>query len=56
MMNRALSAMAADLSKLKIALVQMAVGPDKAANLKKAVEFVREASKNGANIVSLPVS
>ena len=46
----------ADVSKLKIALVQMAVGADKAANLRKAVQAVREASKNGANIVTLPVS
>lgn len=46
----------ADLSKFKIALVQMAVGADKAANLRKAVQTVREASENGANIVALPVS
>ena len=55
MMRRALSAMA-DVPKLKIALVQMAVGADKAANLRKAVQAVREASRNGANIVTLPVS
>lgn len=46
----------ADVSKLKIALVQMAVGADKVANLRKAVQAVREASENGANIVALPVS
>ena len=45
----------ADTTKFKIALVQMAVGKDKTANLKKAVQAVREASENGANIVTLPV-
>ena len=46
----------ADVSKLKIALVQMAVGADKVANLRKAVQAVKEATRNGANIVALPVS
>ena len=45
----------ADSTKFKIALVQLAVGADKAANLKNAVQAVREASGKGANLVVLPV-
>ena len=45
----------ADSTKFKIALVQLAVGADKAANLKNAVQAVREASGKGANLVALPV-
>ena len=40
----------------RIALIQLAVGPDKATNLSRAAEKVREASKHGANFVALPVS
>ena len=42
-------------TKLRLGLVQLAVGSDKATNLSRAVEKVREASQNGANIVALPV-
>ena len=50
------SDMAAQASVFRIALVQLAVGADKATNLSRATEKVREASKNGANVVALPVS
>ncbi len=43
------------LRKLRLALVQLAVGGDKAANLTRAEGLVREAAQNGANIISLPV-
>lgn len=48
--------MAAQARALRIALVQLAVGADKATNLSRASEKVREATENGANIVVLPVS
>jgi N-carbamoylputrescine amidase len=38
----------------KIALIQMACGPDPDANLEKAVERVRDAARLGAEIVCLP--
>ena len=40
--------------KYKVGLVQMSMGTDIDANLKKAVEFVREAAEKGAKIVCLP--
>lgn len=40
--------------KYKVGLVQMSMGTDVDANLKKAVELVREAAANGAKIVCLP--
>ena len=40
--------------KYKVGLVQMSMGADLDANLKKAVEFVREAAGMGAKIVCLP--
>ena len=43
------------LSSFKLGLIQLAVGSDKATNLSRAVEKVREAAQNGANIVALPV-
>lgn len=43
------------LRKFRLALVQLAVGADKAANLARAEGMVREAAQNGAKIVSLPV-
>ncbi len=43
------------LRKIRLALIQLAVGGDKAANLTRAEGLVREAAQNGANIVSLPV-
>ena len=48
--------MAAQPSFFKLGLIQLAVGSDKATNLSRAVEKVREAAQNGANIVALPVS
>ena len=47
--------MAQTPGRARIGLVQLAVGSDKATNLSRAVEKVREASQNGANIVALPV-
>lgn len=41
-------------SPLKLALVQLATGPDKAANLARARSKVLEATSNGANLVVLP--
>ena len=37
-----------------IGLIQMVCGPDPAANLRKAVDLVREAARKGAQIVCLP--
>ena len=39
----------------KLALVQMAVGADKAANVRRACQMVEEAVQNGAGMVVLPV-
>ena len=44
------------LRKFRLALVQLAVGADKAANITRAEGMVREAAQNGAKIVSLPVN
>ena len=44
------------LRKFRLALIQLAVGADKAANLTRAEGMVREAAGKGAHIVSLPVS
>src|SRR5580658_9428357 len=41
------------MSKVKIGLVQMSCTDDKAANLRKAIEKVREAAAKGAGIVCL---
>ena len=43
-------------SSFKLALIQLAVGSDKATNLSRAAEKVREAAQNGSKIVALPVS
>jgi predicted amidohydrolase len=40
---------------VKLALIQLAAGSDKAANLQRASEKVAEAAKDGADIVVLPV-
>ena len=40
---------------LRLALVQLAVGADKAANVRRAVELVRRAADARADIVALPV-
>lgn len=56
MLSRALTSMTAQARSFRLALVQLAVGSDKATNLSRASEKVREATQNGANIVVLPVS
>jgi N-carbamoylputrescine amidase len=43
-----------DGSKTRIALIQMQCGPDPAANMQKAIARIREAAKQGAQIVCLP--
>ena len=40
---------------LKIALIQLAVGPNKIENISKATQLVATTVKGGASIVSLPV-
>ena len=40
--------------KTKIALVQMRSGPESEQNFSRAVEFIRDAAKSGAQIVCLP--
>ena len=47
---------AVGLRKFRLALVQLAVGADKAANLQRASQKIREAAENGAQVVALPVS
>ena len=42
------------MSSFRLALVQLAVGKNKTANIKRAAEKVSEASRNGAQVVSLP--
>ncbi len=39
---------------VKVAAIQMSMGEDKSANVNKAKRLVREAAKNGANIILLP--
>ncbi|CAI8029415.1 Omega-amidase NIT2 [Geodia barretti] len=46
--------MAAQASSFRLALVQLAVGSNKATNLSRAAEKVREAAQNGSKIVALP--
>src|SRR5438067_12974251 len=38
----------------KIALVQMCCGPEPAKNFARAIDFIRGAAKNGAEIICLP--
>jgi len=45
----------ATFRQLRLALIQLATTADKAANLRRARTLVQEASKNGANVVVLPV-
>ena len=40
--------------KTKVALVQMRCGPDPEKNFEQAVDFIRKAAKQGAEIVCLP--
>ncbi len=42
------------VEKTKVALVQMQCGTDPAANLEKAIGFIHDAAKQGAQIVCLP--
>ncbi|GFU29904.1 omega-amidase NIT2 [Nephila pilipes] len=46
--------MAAFLRRMKLALIQFAVSPNKENNLERACTFIKEAAKNGANLVCLP--
>ena len=39
---------------VKVSAIQMSMGDDKSANIKKAEQLVRQASSNGANIILLP--
>jgi N-carbamoylputrescine amidase len=43
-----------DYKNFRIGLVQMSCSPDPAANLDKAAERVREAAREGANVICLP--
>ena len=45
----------AHAGRFKLALVQMAVGADKADNVRRACQMVKEAVQNGAGMVVLPV-
>merc|ERR1712071_321342 len=45
---------AMSFSKFKLALIQLAVGPNKLENLKKATQMIEEAALNGAQLVALP--
>ena len=47
---------AAGLRKLKLALLQQAVGANKRTNLERAGSLIREAASKGAKLISLPVS
>lgn len=42
------------LSALRLALVQLSVGDDKATNVSRAVSFIERAKQQGADIVTLP--
>ncbi|XP_041373451.1 omega-amidase NIT2-like [Gigantopelta aegis] len=42
------------MSKFKLALIQMLVGTSKGDNLSRAVKFITEAAKSGAQLVALP--
>lgn len=44
----------AEMKKYKVGLIQMSCSPDPDANLEKAAERVREAAKQGAQIICLP--
>ena len=44
----------AENSTFRVGLVQMSCGPDPDANLEKAAERVREAARQGAEVVCLP--
>ena len=44
------------LLEFRLALIQLAVGSNKSENLSRATKLISEAAKQGAKIVSLPVS
>lgn len=39
---------------MRLALVQLKVGSEKAANLARAVSFIQQAKQQGADLVTLP--
>ena len=45
----------AGLRQFRLALVQLAIGANKAANLQRARQKIKEAARNGAKVVALPV-
>jgi len=44
------------LSEFRLALIQLAVTANKADNIRRATELIVNASRQGAQLVSLPVS
>jgi len=44
------------LSEFRLALIQLAVSANKADNVRRATELIANASKQGAQLISLPVS
>ena len=44
------------LSEFRLALIQLAVTANKADNVRRATELIANASKQGAQVISLPVS
>lgn len=38
----------------RLALIQLAVGEDKAVNVKRALSFVKKAKENGSHLIALP--
>jgi hypothetical protein len=38
----------------RLALIQLAVGEDKAENVKRALSFVKKAKENGSHVIALP--
>src|SRR5204863_2646160 len=44
----------ASLGITRVALVQMRCGPEPAKNFAHAIDFIRDAAKNGAEIICLP--
>jgi len=44
------------LSEFRLALIQLAVTANKADNVRRATELIANASKQGAQLISLPVS
>jgi predicted amidohydrolase len=38
----------------RLALIQLAVGEDKAENVKRALSFIKKAKENGSYVIALP--